>query len=125
MILPIRIELLYTSHRIEYGWRKGEHSKRGFFNPDFFIKKDDDTLVIEVKGDEEIAEPSRENRGKYRDTREHFETLNQQQDECRYFFHFLSPRDYDVFFEFLRDGSYESFVSSLDVALEEDRTNGE
>lgn len=49
---------------IEYAWRKGEHPKRGFFNPDFFIKKGNHILVIEIKGDEEIAEPSRENRGK-------------------------------------------------------------
>ena len=103
---------------IEYGWRKGEHPKRGYFNPDFFIKKDDHILVIEIKGDEEIAEPSRENRGKYKYARQHFETLNQQQSECTYLFHFLTPRDYDKFFKFLRDGNYASFVSELDAELE-------
>jgi len=105
---------------IEYAWRKGEHPKRGYFNPDFFIKKDDHILVIEIKGDEEIAEPSRENRGKYKYARQHFETLNQQQSECTYLFHFLTPRDYDKFFKFLRDGNYVSFVSELDAELEGD-----
>ena len=106
---------------IEYAWRKGEHPKRGFFNPDFFIKKGGRTLVIEIKGDEEIAEPSRENRGKYKYAKQHFETLNQQQDECRYSFHFLTPRDYDTFFALLRDGKCDLFVSNVDAAL---RDNG-
>jgi type III restriction enzyme len=103
---------------IEYAWRKGEHPKRGYFNPDFFIKKDNHILVIEIKGDEEIDEPSRENKGKYKYARQHFETLNQQQSECTYSFHFLTPCEYDKFFKFLRDGNYASFVSELDAELE-------
>jgi len=106
-------------YAIEYAWRKGEHPKRGYFNPDFFIKKGNDILVIEIKGDEEIDDPSDENKGKYRYARQHFETLNQQQSECRYFFHFLTPRDYDAFFKFLREGNYGSFVSALDAVLGE------
>ena len=106
-------------YAIEYAWRKGEHPKRGYFNPDFFIKKGNDILVIEIKGDEEIDDPSDENKGKYRYARQHFETLNQQQSECRYFFHFLTPRDYDAFFQFLREGNYGSFVSALDAVLGE------
>ena len=109
-------------YEIEYAWRKGEHPKRGYFNPDFFIKKGNDILVIEIKGDEEIDAPSDENKGKYRYARQHFETLKQQQGECRYFFHFLTPRDYDTFFQFIRDGRQESFVSALDARLGE---NGE
>jgi type III restriction enzyme len=105
-------------YSIEYAWRKGEHPKRGYFNPDFFIEKDNYILVIEIKGDEEIDEPSRENKGKYKAARQHFETLNQQQSECEYLFHFLTPRDYDKFFKLLRDGNYVSFVSELDVELE-------
>ena len=104
---------------IEYAWRKGEHPKRGFFNPDFFIRKGSDILVVEIKDDKEISEPSDENKGKYRYGRQHFETLNQQQAESRYFFHFLTPRDYDTFFKFLREGNYGLFVSTLDVALGE------
>lgn len=107
---------------IEFGWRKGEHQKRGFFNPDFFIKKGESILIVEIKGDEEISDPSRENRGKYKYARQHFDALNEQQDELRYFFHFLTPRDYDKFLTFVRDNKHEVFVSELDVALME---NGE
>jgi len=104
---------------IEYAWKKGEHAKRGYFNPDIFIKKGTDILVIEIKGDEEVGDPSDENKAKYRYSLQHFEVLNQQQDESRYFFHFLTPRDYDTFFKFLREGTFDSFVSSLDAALDE------
>jgi len=103
---------------IEYAWRKGEHPKRGFFNPDFFIKKGNHILVIEIKGDEEIAEPSPENKGKYKYAKRHFEILNQQQTECTYFFHFLTPRDYDKFFQLLGDENYAPFMSVLDAELE-------
>lgn len=106
-------------YEIEYAWRKGEHPTRGYFNPDFFIKKGNDILVIEIKGDEEIDDPSDENKGKYRYAHQHFETLNQQQSGCRYNFHFLTPRDYDTFFKFIREGNCETFVSALDAALGE------
>ena len=101
---------------IEYAWRKGEHPKRGFFNPDFFIMVDRHVLVVEIKGDEELAEPSDENKGKYKAAVQHFQTLNAQQREIEYHFHFLTPKDYDAFFQFLRDRNY-SFVSRLDAAL--------
>lgn len=103
---------------IEYAWRKGEHPKRGFFNPDFFIKVGKHILVIEIKGDEELAEPSDENKGKYKGAKQHFEVVNTEQDESVYHFHFLTPKDYDKFFKFVRDGNYD-FVSELDVALGE------
>jgi type III restriction enzyme len=101
---------------IEYAWRKGEHPKRGFFNPDFFVKVSSHILVVETKGDEELAEPSDENKGKYKAARQHFDTLNTQQNECVYHFHFLTPSDYDTFFQFLRERNY-TFVSRLDAAL--------
>jgi type III restriction enzyme len=104
-------------YQIEFAWRKGEHPKRGYFNPDFFIKKGDVVLVIEIKGDEEIGDPSLENKGKYRYAKKHFELLNTQQSEQTYCFHFLTPRDYDAFFQFLREGNYIAFVSSLDATL--------
>ncbi|MBN2392537.1 MAG: DEAD/DEAH box helicase family protein [Anaerolineae bacterium] len=104
---------------IEYAWRKGEHPKRGYFNPDFFIKKRNDIIVVEIKGDEEINDPTDENKGKYRYGQQHFETLNQQQNESHYSFHFLTPRDYDAFFKFVREDNYRSFGSSLDAKLDE------
>ncbi len=109
-------------YSIEYTWRKGEHPQRRFFNPDFFIKMGDHVLVVEIKGDEEIADPSVENRGKYRAARQHFATLNaqlvSQGQGAMYHFHFLTPTDYDAFFQFVRGGNYD-FVSKLDAALGE------
>jgi type III restriction enzyme len=102
---------------IEFGWRKGEHPKRGFFNPDFFIKKGNHILAVEIKSDEELAEPSDENKGKSKAAHQHFETLNQQQIASEYHFHFLTPRDYDGFFQFLRDNNFH-FGSRLDAAIE-------
>jgi type III restriction enzyme len=102
---------------IEYAWRKGEHPKRGFFNPDFFIKKENHIQVVEIKGDEEITDPSDENKGKYRAAQEHFKTLNDQQSESIYHFYFLTPTDYDAFFKFIREGKY-TFISQLQTSLE-------
>jgi type III restriction enzyme len=74
--------------------------------------------VIEIKGNEEITDPSDENKGKYKAASQHFATLNSEQSEYVYHFHFLTKSDYDKFFKFLRERNY-SFVSELDVALEE------
>ena len=106
---------------IEYSWKKGEHPKRGRFNPDFFIKIKDNILVVEIKGDEEIREPSDENKAKYKAAKKHFDTLNEQQDKYKYYFSFLTPEDYDYYFDHLRSGNY-SFSSKLDAELEK---NGE
>lgn len=102
---------------IEYSWKKGEHPKRGRFNPDFFIKKDDNILAIEIKGDEEIREPSDENKAKYKAAKTHFKTLNEQQDKLKYYFNFLTPEDYDYYFDHLRNANF-SFSSKLDAELE-------
>ncbi|MBN1348440.1 hypothetical protein JXJ21_03460, partial [candidate division KSB1 bacterium] len=102
---------------IEYSWKKGEHPKRGTFNPDFFIKIGDNILVIEIKGDEEIREPSDENKAKYKAAKTHFKTLNEQQDKLKYFFNFLTPEDYDYYFDYLRNGNF-SFSSKLDAELQ-------
>jgi len=102
---------------IEYSWKKGEHPKRGRFNPDFFIKIKNNILVVEIKGAEEIREPSNENKAKYKAAKKHFETLNEQQDKLNYHFNFLTPEDYDYYFDHLRGGNY-SFSSKLDAELE-------
>lgn len=102
---------------IEYSWKKGEHPKRGRFNPDFFIKIGDNILVIEIKGDEEIREPSDENKAKYKAAKNHFKTLNEQQDKLEYYFNFLTPEDYDYYFNQLRNGNF-NFSSKLDAELE-------
>ena len=106
-------------YSIEFGWRKGKHTKRGSFNPDFFIKKDNHIFVIEIKGDEQLTEPSDENRAKNKAARQHFDILNERQDQYKYHFHFLTPKeDYDTFFQFLRNKNYDYF-SKLDAVLAE------
>jgi len=102
---------------IEYSWKKGEHPKRGRFNPDFFIKIDNNILVVEIKGDEEIRESSDENKAKYKAAKTHFKTLTQQQDKLKYYFNFLTPEDYDYYFDHIKNGNY-SFSSKLDAELE-------
>ena len=102
---------------IEYSWKKGEHPKRGRFNPDFFIKIKNNILVIEIKGDEEIREHSDENKAKYKAAKIHFKTLNEQQNKLKYYFNFLTPEDYDYYFDHLRNNNF-NFSSKLDAELE-------
>lgn len=104
-------------YSVDYSWRKGEHAKRSSFNPDFFIKVNDHILVVEIKGDEELPEPSDENKAKFKAAAQHFMTLNEQQDELTYHFHFLTPANYDIFFKYLRDKNYD-FISNLDAELD-------
>jgi hypothetical protein len=62
---------------IEYSYSRGDFSKRGIFNPDFFILiGKSDLLVVEVKGDEELTDPSPENKGK--EALEYFRTQRPQ-----------------------------------------------
>lgn len=42
---------------------------------------------------------------------------DKRQKRTRYWFYFLSPQDYDAFFQAVRDGSYPTFRSALQVAL--------
>ena len=103
---------------IEYSYSRGDFSKRAVFNPDFFIFLGKaDMLVVEVKGDEEIADPAPDNKGKRKAAIEHFRVLNTLQRGTRYHFCFISPRDYDVFFAELRKGKAMNYQSQLDVAL--------
>ena len=106
---------------IEYAWKKGEHPKRGDFSPDFFIKKDKTIFVIEIKGDEEISDPSPENIKKYEYATEHFSRLNnwlkREGVSILYQFNFLTPKDYNKFFQQLRNNDLDGFSSDLDVAL--------
>lgn len=106
---------------IEFAWKKGEHPKRGEFNPDFFIKQGDVIHVIEIKGDEEITEPSAENLKKHEYGVAHFERVNKwlkkEGSRLTYRFNFLTPKDYNPFFQKLRDDDLDGFRSKLDVAL--------
>jgi type III restriction enzyme len=108
-------------YSLEYAWKKGEHPKRGEFNPDFFIKQGERIFVVEIKDDGEIPEPSPENVKKHEYASAHFERLNDwlKKDEqtIRYQFNMLAPRDFDAFFQKLREGALAGFRSQLDVAM--------
>ena len=102
-------------YSIEYSWRKGEHPKQGSFNPDFFIKTENDILVVEIKEDKAITD---ENMAKLKYARQHFQRVNKLQDKQKYYFKFLSPESYDQFFESFRKGKYKEFKSKLEANLE-------
>jgi len=101
-------------YSIEYSWRKGEHPKQGRFNPDFFIKLGSDILVIEIKQDGDISD---ENKAKLKYARGHFKRVNSLQSEQQYYFKFVSPESYDLFFQRLRAGKYQDFTSMLEADL--------
>ena len=111
-------------YEIDYAWKKGEHPKRGKFSPDFFIKVGDLILVVEIKGEEELHEPSEENRKKNEYALAHFERikehLEQQGNSLRYKLTFLTERSFNKFFQSLRDGSIFNFRSELDAKLAEE-----
>lgn len=108
-------------YEIEYAWKKGNAPKRGKFSPDFFIKTQDFILVVEIKGNEELSDPSEENRKKNEYADAHFKRVNQYLEEegevIRYKFNFLTPRDFNTYFQALREGNIEHFRSYLDVRL--------
>lgn len=89
--------------------KAGRHSVSHQFNPDFFILQKKDGVeyitVIETKSD---GDDSDENKQKNKYATEHFndlnETLKSNNINQKYFFHFLSPNNYNDFFTYLRDG---------------------
>jgi type III restriction enzyme len=103
---------------IAFSWRKGDHTKRGRFFPDFFLvlEKGSDVLVVEIKDDGDDGD---ENRAKLRFASEHFERLNAENTGRRYHMKFLSPVSYDAFFQQLKSGNATAYVSALQAALSE------
>jgi type III restriction enzyme len=110
-------------YEIDYAWKKGEHPKRAKFNPDFFIRVGDLTVVVEIKGDEELREPSEENRKKNEYALAHFDRVNdnlkQAGNPLQYKFTFLNAGYINKFFQSLRDGNIANFRSELDLKLAE------
>ncbi len=78
-------------------------------------------FVVEIKDDGEISDPSPENQKKYEYAVEHFKQLNKWLAEeglsVRYQFNFLTPRNYNAFFQQMRNNELNGFRSELDVAL--------
>lgn len=111
-------------YEIDYAWKKGEHPKRGKFSPDFFIKAGNLILVVEIKGNEELPEPSEENRKKNEYAIIHFERINEHLKQAgspvRYKFNFLTPSNFGTYFQYLRDGHITDYKSELDVELSKD-----
>lgn len=106
-------------YKIEYSWRKGEHPKQGQFNPDFFIKVNNDILVVEIKDDKAYERTAgEENKKKLYYSRDHFNRLNELEKEQKYYVKFLSPMSYDLFFKALREKHYSDFRSELEARLE-------
>jgi type III restriction enzyme len=103
-------------YEIAYSWRKGDHTKRGRFFPDFFLLLDNDrdVLVVEIKAD---GDDSDENRAKLRFAAAHFARLNEAQDQREYHMKFLSPVSYDAFVQALKDGTAAAYVSALQATL--------
>jgi type III restriction enzyme len=108
-------------YSIEYAWKKGNTARRGEFSPDFFIKQGDLVYVIEIKGDEEITDPGPDNVKKHDYASEHFRQLNEwlanEGLPVRYQFNMLSPKNFNIFFQKLRDGGLSGFRSEVDVAV--------
>jgi type III restriction enzyme len=97
-------------YSVPYSFKKGTHMKYLNFNPDFFIKKSNLILVVEIKSDQE---DSNEARAKLRDSRAHFFELNKRQSEFEYLFFMLSPQDYENFFIGLSNDSMKQYQSAL------------
>ncbi|MDD5251460.1 MAG: DEAD/DEAH box helicase family protein [Patescibacteria group bacterium] len=101
-------------YSLPYSYKKGTHMFYGDFSPDFFLKKDRDIMVVEIKMDEEDA---RESRAKLRCGLEHFQQVNEMQSDQKYYFFFLSPKDYPHFFQAVKDGKHDGWESSLMKSL--------
>lgn len=109
-------------YEIEYVWYRGVDPKRGKFSPDFFIKlKVPLILVTEVKDDDQLAELDPENRAKNSYALDHFRMINEHLAETgnplRYQFNFLTPTNFGVYFQKLRQGEIAGYQSALDIKL--------
>jgi len=101
-------------YSIPYIYRPGNHSLQKFFNPDFFIKKGKNVLVVEIKSDNDTELL---NKSKCRGAEKYFKELNKKQNKQKYYFYFLSPEDFTIFFEnIIRKGKFE-FRSKLHANL--------
>jgi type III restriction enzyme len=103
-------------YEISYSWRKGDHTRQARFNPDLFIRlaTKKDILVAELKAD---GDDSDENVAKLRYATEHFQRINDRQDEAEYHMKFVSPESYDAFFSAIKNGTVVGFVSALQATL--------
>lgn len=84
-------------YSIPYIHRPGTHSHQRDFNPDFFIKKGNQIIVVEIKSDDDSTIM---NKDKLEGAMTYFKRLNDKLNGKPYYeFHFLDSRDYKQFFE--------------------------
>lgn len=115
-------------YEIEYAFQEGGagRSKRGKFNPDFFLwLADVDVVVVcEVKAD---GDDSWRNKGKMAAAYAHFAEVNRLLEEAgqtrRYVARIVTPKDYDKFFEAVRNSKPEDFQSELQGVLDARKTS--
>lgn len=115
-------------YQIEYSIRVSNHQKQKTYNPDYFLactyKNKEYIIVAEIKADRDNSD---ENKAKYRYAVEHFKQLNQSLEvnliQQEYIFHFLSPVDYQTFFDYIANGKIfeRKFKSELELLLEENK----
>ena len=95
------------------------HVRQENFNPDFFLKKGNDIIVVEIKTE---GDDNNRNKAKLRDGIKHFDALNAtlaaERIPVRYIFKFLSPPDYENFFQALREERHVAWRSGLMNLLE-------
>lgn len=84
-------------YSIPYIHRPGTHSLQKDFNPDFFIKKGNKIIVVEIKSDDDLTV---KNKDKLEGAISYFNKLNQKlNNKYLYEVHFLDPQSYSDFFE--------------------------
>ena len=109
-------------YSIEFSWKKnprhGEAIRYEKFNPDFLIKVNDNIIIAEIKGDEEILSPRPENVGKHIAGVEHVYFINKFLEKELYKFTMITPKSYDAFFESIRNNTFLKFNSDLDAEIE-------
>ena len=76
----------------------------------FFIKKDKQIIVVEIKDDNE---DSRETQAKMRDALAHFAELNSRQSFQQYIFLILGKDDFELFFSQLDNGNFVQYQSEI------------
>jgi len=84
-------------------------------------------IVVEIKEDalikklkEKTSDIAKENKAKYKFAKDHFKKLNKNKKiKTKYVFTYLTPKDFDKFFEYLKQGKIEKFNPEINIALEE------
>ena len=97
-------------YSIPYSYKHNTHMKYATFNPDYFILKGNQIIVVEIKAD---TEDGIDTKAKLRDATTHFEKINQEQSEIEYYFMLIGPSDFPEFFESLRRKRFIGYESNL------------